>query len=46
VETGRVEKWVVHTDPAGGTSIWIVDASGKIAKADSSVTSKVLGVAK
>lgn len=43
---GRVEKWVVHTDPAGGTSVWIVDSAGKIAKADSDVTSKILGVKK
>ena len=43
IRTGRVEKWVVHTDPAGGTSIWIVDSAGKIVKADSRVTSKVLG---
>ncbi|MBA3595722.1 MAG: DUF637 domain-containing protein, partial [Polaromonas sp.] len=40
---GRIEKWVVHTDPAGGTSIWIVDSAGKIAKADSTITSKLLG---
>ena len=43
---GRVEKWVVHTDPVGGTSVWIVDSAGKIAKADSDVTSKILGVKK
>jgi filamentous hemagglutinin len=40
---GRVEKWVVHTDPAGGTSVWIVDAAGKIVPADSALASKVLG---
>lgn len=40
---GRVEKWVVHTDPAGGTSVWIIDAAGKIVRADSNVASKVLG---
>lgn len=43
MKSGRVEKWVVHTDPAGGTSIWIVDASGKIAKADSAIVSRVIG---
>ncbi len=43
---GRVEKWVVHTDPAGGTSIWIVDSAGKIVKADSNMTSKILGTKK
>jgi hypothetical protein len=46
IEAGRVEKWVVHTDPAGGTSIWIVDAAGKYIKAGSDVVSKVLGAAK
>lgn len=43
VALGRVEKWIVHTDPAGGTSVWIVDATGKIIKADSTITSKILG---
>ncbi|MEJ8827507.1 DUF637 domain-containing protein, partial [Variovorax humicola] len=43
IEGGRVEKWVVHTDPAGGTSIWLVDGAGKIAKADSEMASKLLG---
>jgi filamentous hemagglutinin len=46
LRNGRVEKWVVHTDPAGGTSIWIVDAAGKYIKAGSDVVSKVLGVRK
>ena len=46
ISAGRVEKWVVHTDPAGGTSIWIVDAAGKYIKAGSDVVSKVLGVKK
>lgn len=23
IRSGRVEKWIVHTDPAGGTSVWI-----------------------
>ena len=46
MEVGRVEKWVVHTDPAGGTSIWIVDAAGKYIKANSEVVSKVLGASK
>jgi copper oxidase (laccase) domain-containing protein len=46
MKAGRVEKWVVNTDQAGGTSVWLVDAAGKIVKADSSVTSKVLGGAK
>jgi len=43
LDKGNVEKWVVHTDPAGGTSVWIVSGSGKIVKADSTITSKVLG---
>jgi len=43
LDSGRVEKWVVHTDSAGGASVWIVDAAGKIAKADSSIVSKLLG---
>jgi filamentous hemagglutinin len=43
---GRVEKWVVNTDPAGGTSVWLVDSAGKIVKANSSVISKVFGGAK
>jgi Possible hemagglutinin (DUF637) len=46
IEAGRIEKWVVHTDPAGGTSIWIVDAAGKYIKAGSDVVSRVLGVKK
>jgi hypothetical protein len=46
MRANRVEKWVVHTDPAGGTSIWIVDSSGKIAQADSKLVSKVLGTKK
>jgi len=46
MDAGRVEKWVVHTDPAGGTSIWIVDAAGKYIKAGSDVVSKVLGAPK
>lgn len=43
VTAGRIEKWIVHTDPAGGTSIWIVDAAGKIARANSTLESQVLG---
>ncbi|WP_155835148.1 hypothetical protein [Herbaspirillum sp. RV1423] len=46
LDSGRVEKWVVHTDPAGGTSIWIVNSSGKIVQADSTLVSKVLGAVK
>jgi hypothetical protein len=29
MDSGRVEKWIVHTDPSGGTSIGVVDGSGK-----------------
>lgn len=43
LDKGQVEKWVVHTDPAGGTSIWMVDKAGKIIKTDSTITSKILG---
>jgi filamentous hemagglutinin len=43
IAAGRVEKWVVHTDPAGGSSVWIVDAAGRIARADSTITSQILG---
>jgi filamentous hemagglutinin len=46
MRSDRVEKWVVHTDPAGGTTVWIVDAAGKYVKADSNVVSKVLGAKK
>lgn len=46
IRSGRVEKWIVHTDPVGGTSVWIVDAAGKIAKANSTITSKLLGSSK
>ncbi len=44
LRAGRVEKWIVHTDPAGGVSIWISDASGKIVPASSDIVSKILGV--
>ncbi|WP_443115240.1 hemagglutinin repeat-containing protein [Herbaspirillum seropedicae] len=43
LKAGRVEKWVVHTDPAGGMAVWMVDPAGTIIKADSSVVSQVLG---
>jgi filamentous hemagglutinin len=46
ISAGRIEKWVVHTDPAGDTLIWIVDAAGKYIKAGSDVVSRVLGVKK
>ncbi len=46
MDAGRIEKWIVNTDQAGGTSIWMVDAGGKIVKADSSVTSRILGGSK
>lgn len=39
----RVEKWVVHTDPAGGTSVWLADSGGRIVKANTETTSKFLG---
>jgi hypothetical protein len=42
LKNGNVEKLVVHTDPAGGTSVWMVDKAGKIVKADSNITSKIL----
>ncbi|VTU29278.1 hypothetical protein H4CHR_02372 [Variovorax sp. PBS-H4] len=45
-ESGRVEKRVVHTDPAGGTSVWLVDAAGKVVKADSNLRSMLLGAKK
>jgi filamentous hemagglutinin len=43
IASGRVEKWVVHTDPSGGTSVWVVDSAGKIVQADSTLASKVIG---
>jgi filamentous hemagglutinin len=44
IAAGRVEKWVVHTDPAGGTSVWIADSTGRIVRADSALASAIIGV--
>ena len=29
MQAGRVEKWVVHTDPLGNVTVGLVDAQGK-----------------
>jgi filamentous hemagglutinin len=43
MELGRIEKWVVHTDPAGAVRVFLVDAAGKIIKENSALASKILG---
>jgi hypothetical protein len=27
IQAKRVERWLVHTDPAGGTTIWMLDSA-------------------
>ena len=29
IKEGRVERWLVHTDPAGGVSVGLLDKNGK-----------------
>jgi filamentous hemagglutinin len=42
---GRVEKWLVHTDPFGNVSVGVLDKGGKFI-ADPVATSKLIGVGK
>ncbi len=40
---GRVEKWLVHTDPFGNVTVGVLDKAGKYV-ADPTATSKLLGI--
>lgn len=41
LRTGRVEKWVVHTDPYGNVTVGVLDKGGKF-MADPVAASKLL----
>lgn len=45
MNTGRVEKWLVHTDPYGNVTVGILDKSGKLIP-NPEAASKILGGAK
>lgn len=45
LEAGRVEKWLVHTDPFGNVTVGVLEKSGKFV-ADPVATSKLLGGSK
>jgi len=42
LQAGRVEKWLVHTDPFGNVTVGVLDARGKFF-ADPVAASKLLG---
>jgi len=42
LQTGRVEKWLVHTDPFGNVTVGVLDKGGKFT-ADPVAASKLLG---
>ena len=45
IRSGRVEKWLVHTDPFGNITYGMLDKSGKLI-ANPQLTSQILGRAK
>ncbi|MBV8046770.1 MAG: hypothetical protein JO171_06440 [Paludibacterium sp.] len=42
LEEGRVEKWLVHTDPYGRVTVGVMDANGKLIP-HPELVSKVIG---
>ena len=42
IQTGRVEKWLVHTDPYGNVTVGVLDKSGKLIP-NPEAASKILG---